>query len=201
MLFTHSTLVALAASLSFSVSDAHIIQKRAPAPEKDVAGWMNDVYKRVFKRQEDACVPSNDYYQCLSSHVSASDLCRTLIGQRTSTVVVPYTGTSTLTQVTSTRTATVNNFVSVTVTSTTTVGQTLRARAPEPTEAPVLDKRAANVANINNYIRQVQSNSTFDSTAFALKSISSGLSSACDCLGLPGPRTTTSTYNAQGRVS
>lgn len=93
MLFTHSTLVALAASLSFSVSDAHVIQKKAPAPEKESTGWMNEVYNRIFRRQN-ACVPSNDYYQILSTHTSAADLCRTLIGQKTSTIVVPYTGTS-----------------------------------------------------------------------------------------------------------
>lgn len=111
---------------------------------------------------------------------------------------LPY---STVTVPTSTRIATVNNIVSVTVTSTTTVSPpSLAARAPEPTDAAKINKRAAHAELIREFIRQVQESSSFDSTQTALQSISSGLATACDCLGWPTPSTTTETLSAPASV-
>ncbi|GME50939.1 proteophosphoglycan ppg4 [Neofusicoccum parvum] len=184
MLFARSTLAALAVSLSFSVTDAAVADRRSPQAEGQRRGFL-DYFNFFGKRQQsDACVPSNDYYQILSSHTSAAELCATLIGRPTETINVVVTPISTVTQLTSTRVATVHNLVSVTSTSTSTVTPaSLAARAPEPTAAPDLSKRAANKEAINNFIRQLEESSSFDSTATALQSISSGLSSACDCLG------------------
>ncbi|GME64631.1 proteophosphoglycan ppg4 [Neofusicoccum parvum] len=202
MLFARSTLAALAVSLSFSVTDAAVADRRSSQAEGQRRGFL-DYFNFFGKRQQsDACVPSNDYYQILSSHTSAAELCATLIGRPTETINVVVTPISTVTQLTSTRVATVHNLVSVTSTSTSTVTPaSLAARAPEPTAAPDLSKRAANKEAINNFIRQLEESSSFDSTATALQSISSGLSSACDCLGQPTARITTATVTGPASPS
>lgn len=90
MLFTRSPLAALAVSLSFAVTDAAVADRRSPAPEGLKKGFLD--YLNFFgKRQDDFCVPSNDYYEILSTHTGAPDLCLTLVGRPTDTVQVVAT--------------------------------------------------------------------------------------------------------------
>lgn len=90
MLFARSPLAALAVSLSFAVTDAAVADRRSPAPAGLRKGFL-DYFNLFGKRQDDFCVPSNDYYQILSSHSSATELCETLLGRPTDTVNVVIT--------------------------------------------------------------------------------------------------------------
>lgn len=90
MLLTRSTLAALAVSLSLSVTDAAVADRRSPAPEAQKKGLL-DFFKLFGKREVDYCVPSNDYYEILSTHSSASDLCATLLTRPTATSRVVVT--------------------------------------------------------------------------------------------------------------
>ena len=93
MLFTRSTLAALAVSLSLHVADAAVADRRSPHPEGQKKGFLD--YLNIFgKRQDDVCVPSNDYYQILSTHESAPELCATLLGRSIATVNTFVTGVS-----------------------------------------------------------------------------------------------------------
>lgn len=90
MLFTRSTLAALAVSLSFSVTDAAVADRRSPVPEGENKGFL-DYFNFFGKREDGVCVPSNDYYSILSGFSAAPDLCATLIGRSTDTVSVVVT--------------------------------------------------------------------------------------------------------------